>query len=613
MNAAQRLAIRGLVRMVPPLGRLLKLLGPTLDNAADEITLLRNREYEERLRRRRVADDLREAIALAGGPWIGPGPAGTMEIAPRESDSRAVVSLKERLAELELALEDRGWQRMLASAETEFSRWGIQQLILVSRLYKIKNPLVRRGVEVSASYIFGRGLEISSPDESANEVLQDFFYSQRNLAEIGHRALVEKEETLHTDGNLFLAFFTSQETGETVVRTIDAIEIEEIITDPDDQSIPWFYHRRWNQQNFDAATGVVTPKLMEGWYVAMGHEPGAVTQIKGKPLQLDRNGMPIPVLHVKVGGLPKWHFGCPLVYAALDWARAYKHFLEDWASLTRALSRFAWDVETAGGPAAIAGLKQTLATTLANDGLQIETNPPPVAGAAFIRDTGMKMTPYKTAGATTDPEHGRRVMLMVAAAFGLPETFFGDASTGSLATAVSLDRPTELKFLEAQERWREVIQRIAEYVLERSSTAPRGRLREARNGNPAPQKAIVEVKFPSILEHDVEKRVSAIVDSMTLKGKSVTGIDEKTGVGLLLAELGVEDVQAVQDAMYPEKSYEQDRTIEPEPEEITPQPLPQIGPSESVVAAAVAELQYAVTKMREKRNGEQSQENGRGR
>ena len=41
------------------------------------------------------------------------------------------------------------------------------------------------------------------------------------------------------------------------------------------------------------------------------------------------------------------------------------------------------------------------------------------------------------------------------------------------------------------------------------------------------------------------------------------GIDEKTGMGLLLSELGVENVQEVLEAMYPEETYEMDRTLEP--------------------------------------------------
>ncbi len=640
MNWLQRFCIRLAARIAPPLGKLLNSAGGTVERLYEQNQFLRERLSDEQSLILQEITEYREALAMAGGGWQPRIREGAVDLAytrTSESDSGAVVACKERLAELELALEDRGWKRQLALAATEFSRYGIQQIILICRLYFIKHPLIKRGIKVSSHYVFGRGIEISSPDEDANEVLQAFFEDPRNKPEVSQIGLVAKEEGLHTDGNLFWSFHTAIDDGQTIVRQIDALEIEEIITDPNDSAVPWFYHRRWTQVSFDPQKGETQNAPMDAWYLALDYKGPKPASIKGKPLWKDKGGMYVPILHVKVDGLSKWHFGCPMVYAALDWARAYRHFLEDWATITRQLARFSWQVETQGGIPAIAAFKQTLATTLGNDGTNIETNPTPVTGSAWITGPGNKLAAIKTAGATTEPEQGRRVMLMVAAAFGLPETFFGDASTGSLATAVSLDRPTELKFLEAQERWRETLQRVGHYVLDQSNTAPKGKLREARAAKPTAEPITVDVKFPSILEHDITSRVTAIVDAMTLNGFETTGIDEKTGVGLLLEELGVEDVQAVLDAMYPEKAsgkglgYEPDRTIPPEPDPLTPgaapaggvpvpagagQGAPPVAPkprtphpkrtnakaSEAVVIRAVAELKRAMVKLQEKGN-----------
>jgi hypothetical protein len=300
-----------------------------------------------------------------------------------------------------------------------------------------------------------------------------------------------------------------------------------------------------------------------------------------------------PIMHRKTGGLPKWKFGCPEIYAALDWARAYKGFLENWATITKALARFAYQIETQGGQQAIQQFSQILSTTLGDGGTQIETNPPPVVGASFVSGPGNKITPVKTQGATTDPEKGRRVLLMLCAATGLPETFFGDASTGSLATAMSLDRPTELQFLQRQELWREILIEIVKYALVSSATAPGGKLREAKKAgmrvvesrrvhlpsgrwvyeaksakskqSATPEEIRVKVVFPSVLEHDIGAQVNAITVAMTLDNKAgqIVGVDERIGVGLLLQELGVEDVDAVLETMYPTKGadkYDPDRT-----------------------------------------------------
>lgn len=556
---------------LPPQVRelLLKSL-ETIDKLAEERTVykamaLRNAE-ENRQDLQRYESEWVEAQAMGGsGAW--------QPVTESAREAQGVV-IKERLAELELALEDRGWKRMLAWADTEFSRWGIQQIMLICRLYKIKNPIMRRVIKLSSYYVFGRGIEVMCEDDTANQVIQDTL--RANEKELGILGLSEKHESLKTDGNLFFALFTDVETGGLEVRMIDPCEIQEIVTDEDDASRPLFFHRTWSADVFDFATGVRQYQRRDCWYRAFGSyddfkPDDGLKEINGKPIVKDKSGDWVWVLHVRAGAEPKWHFGCPPVYAIVDWMRAITHFLEDWASIQRALARFAWNIETEGGAPAIAGLKTALATTLASDGQQIETNPPPVSGSAFITGPGNKLTPVKTAGAQTGPEECRRLCLMVCAGSGMPETMvYGDASTGSLATATSLDRPTELMFLHEQEMWRQILQKIYGYAIFRSGAAPKGKLRESAKKKAAAkatgdqmedQEITIDVKFPAVLEHDIPQRIGAIVDSMTLGSAqgTVVGVDERTGVGLLLAELGVEDVNAVLEEMYPEADYEPNR------------------------------------------------------
>ena len=252
----------------------------------------------------------------------------------------------------------------------------------------------------------------------------------------------------------------------------------------------------------------------------------------------------------------------------IDWVRAYKHYLEDWCTLQRAFARFSWDVETKGGAGAIANFKQALATTLANGGTWWEQNPPPVVGSAFVSGPGTKITPVRTP--QNNPEASRRIAMMACSAIGLPETMLlGDATTGSLATAVSLDRPTELKFTQRQFMWSDDLQVIVGWALERSLKAPSGKLKEAvqrrveaaKNDGKKPaatDPTQVKVTFPAVLEHDITQRVAAIVESITLNGfEAGAGIDRRVGFKLLLEELGVEDAQTVIEAMFPEDEYDE--------------------------------------------------------
>lgn len=142
---------------------------------------------------------------------------------------------------------------------------------------------------------------------------------------------------------------------------------------------------------------------------------------------------------------------------------------------------------------------------------------------------------------------------MACSSAGMPETFFGDASTGSLATAVSLDRPTELKFTAIQRRWKHTIRRILEYVLTVSRGTIGGKMREARQSNPAPQPATIKIKFPNVVEHEMLPMIQAIIEIGTGGGRNgiFAGIvDRRTILSMCLAEIGYEDADELLDKIF---------------------------------------------------------------
>lgn len=635
----ERLILKHTRRLFPGLDHALAEGPQTIRRMTEDNLFLRQALHEEdRAQLSRVLaiqQDYREAIFIAGGGWLKPLRAHESDIAPRyeitirESDNKGIVQCKERLLELELALEDRSWKRLEAQARFEFSRWGIQQIILITRLYRIKNPVIQRGILLSTYYVWGRGVKIGADDETANQIIADCFTDPRNATELSHAALCAKNEAKYTDGNIFWCWFVDPEDGQTIFRHIDPMEVQDIISDPDDASQIWYYRRVWTQQVFDPNSGTIKPQPRDEWYVAYGYEPpdGAQQQIKGKPLVKDTQGNLIPIYHRCEGGLENWQFGCPRAYAALDWARAWVESLEDYCSRVRALSRYGYDIETKGGPPAIAGMKQQLATTLANDLESIETQPPPVTAALWVHGPGTQMKPMRTAGLSEVPSQGYQILHMAQMVFGLPDTMFSDSQRGNLATAASLDRPTELKFLYDQEIWKQDLGVLSKVALENSLHANGGRLRESLKargiepkdvvieipaidakfaissptrlreasrfsstaaGEKAGNKIKIKVEFPAILEGDIPQRVSAIVEAMSLGNTQgiVVGIDEKVGVELLLNQLlsfGFEfDPDAIIESMYPSKGKDKYDPLR-KPED---QPLPGAAPAAAPAAAA---------------------------
>jgi hypothetical protein len=241
----------------------------------------------------------------------------------------AGIVLNERMAELELALEDRNWLRLAAETNREFSRQGLRAIMMLSRFFFLKNPLMRRGVTLQSQYVWGQGVNISAADDDINMVLQDFMDDVHNKSEMfSHEARVSKEQELQVTGNLFFVFFPDTNTGHVRLRTIPADEVQIIHCSPDDQKEPWYYERTWTPAGIDIASGAsqaFPPKTIlypDYRYLPSKQEKQAA--FGGKTVAWDS-----PVMHVRAGGLADMRFGTPEYYAALDWARAYSEFLQE--------------------------------------------------------------------------------------------------------------------------------------------------------------------------------------------------------------------------------------------------------------------------------------------
>lgn len=511
---------------------------------------------------------------------------GRERVAMTESQALATIDLlEERLASLEFAMEDEGWQLLNAGGEREFSREGLRKIINRSRLMYLSNPLIRRGVDVQANYVFGQGVEFAAEDPAVNEVVQAFIDDPKNRAEFAsHQAMTLKEIDLALEANLFFVYFTDPAKGTVRVRSIIVDEIQEIITNPEDAKEPWFYRRVWVERRLER--GDFRDVQREALYPDWQYNPRRKTPTYSrKDVVWDQ-----PVQHVKTGGLSSMRFGVPEVYPALDWAKAYKEQLEDDATRSRALARFAMKLTVQGNAASMASAKERMESTFAPGQ---ERNPASVTGSTFIgrRDKDgnrvADIEPMKIEGALMPPDHSRPFRLMVAAAMGLPETFFGDADVGNHATSKTLDRPTELMMTQRRELWADVYSGMFNFVVRKAVQAPggalRGRYRVTGNGDTEPWvvtgvvreagqvvDATVRVTWPPLLEHDVAETVKAVVAAATLDGKTAAPImGVQTVARMLLTALGVKDIDEKIELWFGDE-----KDALPEPPEPVVAPLP---------------------------------------
>lgn len=456
--------------------------------------------------------------------------------------STAQFRLEEAAHSMEqLYREDRGWVQIGQNFDQEMTPEGRRQAARLCRAMATLNPLVKRGLSIRAGYVWGQGIGIQAPDgvetgtQDVNSVVQAFLDDTGNRrAFTGAQAHEELEKQLGTDGNVYAVMFSNPQTGFTRVRTLDPLEMTDIITNPEDKSEAWFYRRDYVETTIGERTAKVTTRQKTTWYPALGHKPTRkFPVIDGNPVDWSA-----PVLQIRVNAVGK--FGIGDAYAALPWARAYREFLEDWAKLMKSLARIAWKLS---GKRSSAQQARSALNGLGE------------AGGVAAMDPNSQLEAVPKSGATIDAESGRPLATMIAAAFGLPvTTLLADpGQTGARAVAETLDQPTQLEMQGRREVWTEAYRAILGHVIDQAVLAPQGPLKGgvAVDAYTQQEEVILQgeadrtltITWPDLEDADVDVMVKAITDA------DATGkLPPLETMRLLLRALGVRDVDEILEA-----------------------------------------------------------------
>jgi hypothetical protein len=369
--------------------------------------------------------------------------------------------------------------------------------------------------------VWGQGVTISVRDQSdegqdVNAVVQAFLDDPGNKKTFsGSQAREEMEQAAFTDGELFAALFTSRLTGKVQLRWLPVDEITDIIHDPEDQISDWYYRREWTERV--VADGMLVQRLRSVYYPALGYEPqNKPPTINGHEVMWDA-----PVRMVSVNRPSGSTRGVPDSFAAIAWARSYKEFLEGWATLMRALSRFAWQTKTRGDRAKSVAAKVGTAPALTREGLRDGNIAG--AGAHVVTDPNTSLEAIPKTGATIDADSGRPLAAMVATALGVPVTMLlGDPGvTGARATATTLDQPMELEMQLRRELWGEFLRDVLNHVIDWAIRAPKGPLKGTvqRDGDrvivelPDNDDRTIDIDWPEFESLPVDVLVKAIAEA----------------------------------------------------------------------------------------------------
>jgi len=487
---------------------------------------------------------------------------------------------KERITELELAAHDDDgsgvWEAIYGESEGfQFTRTFLDQLIHQSRLYYLKNPVIKRPVDLQAVYVWGQGFSLRC-EGAVKEVVEAFWNDPANRRSFtSHDALMDSERRLRVEGNLILRFFTNPSTGRVKVRRLPVEEVRAVVFNPDDHDEPWFYLRKIKGRAGEPDKEFLYPdwryarerKIEEREDRAAGVRMDALREYPDAVIQWDT-----PVLHRKTGGFGDMDFGVPETYAAIDWARAYKTALEDYRKTVKSLAKWAWKMKMGGGNSQLLAAAAALGTTYGENGSFEETNPAPTAGSLMALLGENDIRAIDVSKAAVDPDGFRRLLLMAASAMGMPEIYYG-AAEGNFATAKSMDRPTELQFLDRQALWADIITEVLSIAVEAAAVAASnsalssagydeltGQMKLRAGGEDIELK--IDVDFPPILQKDVQAYLQALTTFTTQNGQALTALnDGPTLYRLALTALGVDNVEEIVQVFYPEEGEPTNKPI----------------------------------------------------
>lgn len=334
-----------------------------------------------------------------------------------------------------LASEDVGWSK-LGGSPNDLAQITLMEAKTVSEKlhgYADSNPLLVRGREVRASYLFSGRYEIGTQDAATKISPQQWNVIDRTKnqnAVFSMEALERIEFERYAAGNVYVLFDRSAKT----FQHLPFREIGDIIYDPDDASEPWYVMREWTATVIDPQ-GNKQPVSKKVYYPTSTFEApdgGYARVIAGVRVD-DTKRMIVDRVNVAAGG----NLGIPDSFAAAPWALAYSAYLSDGSKVLAALAEWAWLVKPKKRPAA----ERAAATVRSERG----------AGGTLFTDADVSAMPTSNA---IDLNTGRPMAAQVASALGISIVLLlaDPGQSGAYGTAQTLSDPNRRTMEARRER-----------------------------------------------------------------------------------------------------------------------------------------------------------------
>ena len=279
-------------------------------------------------------------------------PARVTEMDVREMDSRLANLILRHARDHPL-----GGVGVLDNGELDH-RLRIRIIEQSRRTYRA-DPATRRAVNAMTQFAFAKSVEITARDKAADVEWTAFEQDPANARYMQPHRFARLSRWLLVDGEFFPLFFIDKTTGKCTIRRLRPEQVVDIITDPEDEDTVLFYERQYTAPGETTPRRVYYPDALAKRYLedhldAYPLPPGVVRADRDAGHRLT------DVCTFCIAYEPVGHRGVPLMYSGAPWAYAYKEFLEDRATLAKAVASVVDTVTTRGGSRAVDMMRQRL-------------------------------------------------------------------------------------------------------------------------------------------------------------------------------------------------------------------------------------------------------------
>lgn len=388
-------------------------------------------------------------------------------------------------AEIELAIDDRGWIGGTPTINGDYTIQARHVAVGRSRRYWRDDPLAKQAIRLWTDYCLGAtGFALNCDDEADQAALDMIFRSPINKKFFNAEGQQRSSKKLLIDGDLFFMIYDGD---PKQVRYCDSLQIKKFITNPNDAEHVVGYRR----EMADGKQVYIKDWAWEGsedvtsnWSIDQAVDPDN----KSKKITWETG---VVIYHASWDRIGP-EFGNGLLNCVIDWSKEHRLFMYGRVAIIQALMKFAYKTNVKGGQAALTALQKKLQSSLVETGVAgaPERNPSNAPGANWLQNAGTDLTPMpRSTGAGDAQGDSNQLKLMVCAGTGIMLHYYGDPSTGNLATATAMELPMRKQFEGYQQYTKDMYGDLFTILLDKDPEEDKGFC----------------VDLPSILDQDLQK------------------------------------------------------------------------------------------------------------